>query len=289
MITSKEVLRMKQTRGAGMGFAKQFGLKNGVVTAAKTLYQSRIKGVNRGQAFFSSFWDTLGDREAIICEDKTVTFGQFRDRVLRLANGFASLGIPTGTRVAELLPNCSEWFEVNLATAISGRTMPMLNWHLKAPEIVACVNKAEAAALVIDQSYLETVDSIKDQFKTVKQIIVLGNNAPQGYVSYEQLIQSSPDTIPEGSFGMSATPYSGGTTGTPKFLNSDEMSDVIADDSDERRRGASKDEIKALTLLQMGAFHWYEIGQCKDPISGKILKPRSWSNWKPADKNRPDL
>ena len=29
MITSKEVLRMKQTRGAGMGFAKQFGLKNG--------------------------------------------------------------------------------------------------------------------------------------------------------------------------------------------------------------------------------------------------------------------
>ena len=45
MITTKEVLRLKQTRGAGIGFAKQIGLKNGALTAAKTLYRSKIKGI----------------------------------------------------------------------------------------------------------------------------------------------------------------------------------------------------------------------------------------------------
>lgn len=270
MITSKEALRLKQTRGAGIGIAKQIGLKNGAITVAKTLYQSKVKGVNAGQAFFSSYWETLGDREAVVCDGDTITFEQFRDRVLRLANGLSSLGVPTGARIAELLPNCVEWFEVNLATAMSGRTMPMLNWHLKPNEIVACVNKAEAVALIIDSSYLEVIDSIKQQFETVEHIIVLGDNVPEGYVSYEKLIQASHNSMPEGSFGMSPIPYSGGTTGTPKLLNSDEVGAVLSDDSDDRRRGATKDEVKALTIMQAGAFHWYEIGNCKDVISKNI-------------------
>ncbi|MBL4868780.1 MAG: AMP-binding protein [Pseudomonadales bacterium] len=270
MTASKEALRLKQTRGAGIGLAKQIGLKNGALTIAKTLYLSKVKGVNAGQAFFSSYWETLGNREAIICDSETVTFAQFRDRVLRLANGLSSLGVPTGARVAELLPNCVEWFEVNLATAMSGRTMPMLNWHLKPNEIVACINKAEAIALVIDSSYLEVVDGIKQQLETVEHIIVVGDNVPEGYISYEKLIQSSHDAIPEGSFGLSPTPYSGGTTGTPKLLNSDEVGAVLADDSDDRRRGATKDEVKALTIMQVGAFHWFEIGDCKDPKTKNI-------------------
>ncbi|MBV1883361.1 MAG: AMP-binding protein [Pseudomonadales bacterium] len=270
MTTSKEALRLKQTRGAGIGLAKQVGLTNGLLTAAKSIYLSKVKGVNKGQAFFSSYWQTLGDREAIVCEGDTVTFKQFRDRVLRLANGLTDLGVPTGARVAELLPNCVEWFEVNLATAMSGRTMPMLNWHLKPKEIVACVNKAEAIVLVIDPSYLDVIDSIKQEFKTVEHILVLGDNVPEGYVSYEKLIAKSKCEIPIGSFGMSPTPYSGGTTGTPKLLNSDEMGAVLSDDSDDRRRGATKDQAKAMTIMQVGAFHWYEIGQCKDSKTKNI-------------------
>ncbi|PCJ22057.1 MAG: hypothetical protein COB04_00960 [Gammaproteobacteria bacterium] len=270
MITTKEVLRLKQTRGAGIGFAKQIGVKNGLKTLAKTLYLNKVKGVNAGQAFFSSYWEVLGDREAVVFEGKSISFKTFRDRALRLANGITSLGVPTNTRVAELLPNCAEWFEVNLATAMSGRSMPMLNWHLKPHEIVACVNKAEALTLITDGSFLDAIDAVKDQFDTVKHIIVVGDNVPEGYISYEELIAKSEATIPVGEFGMSASFYSGGTTGTPKFMNSDEMASVVADPSDERRRGATQDEIRALTLMQAGAFHWYEIGKCRDSVSKNI-------------------
>lgn len=269
MVTKSEVLKMKQTRGAIKSFAKQFGFKNGLITAGKTLYRSKIKGVNTGVAFFSSYWETLGDREAIVCGDKRITFGEFGDRVFRLANGLSDLGVKQGDRVAELLPNCPEWFEVNLGCAVSGRSMPMLNWHLKPNEIAACVNRSEATALIFDPSYLEDIQSIKDQLETVKHFIVTGNEAPSGMIAYEDLIKNSSNTLTDGPFGMAPVPYSGGTTGTPKMLNTDEMADVLGDD-DSKRRGATKDEITALALMQVGAFHWYKIGDCKDPVSKNI-------------------
>ena len=269
MLTKSDVLKMKQTRGAIQSIAKQFGLKNGLVAGAKTLYRSKIKGANTGVAFFSSFWETLGDREAIICGDTRTTFGEFGDRVFRLANGLTDLGVKSGERVAELLPNCPEWFEVNMGCAVSGRSMPMLNWHLKPNEIAACVNRSEATALIFDPSYLEAINSIKDQLETVKHFIVTGNEAPEGMIAYEDLIRDSSNELASGPFGMAPVPYSGGTTGTPKMLNTDEMADIMGED-DSVRRGASKDEITALALMQVGAFYWYKIGECKDSISNNI-------------------
>lgn len=269
MVTKSDVLKMKQTRGAIKSFAKQLGLKNGLVTGGKTLYRSKIKGVNTGVAFFSSYWETLGKREAIVCGEQRISFGEFRERVFRLANGLSGLGVKTGDRVAELLPNCPQWFEVNFACAVSGRSMPMLNWHLKPQEIAACVNRSEATALIFDPAYLEAIEIVKDQLNTVKHFIVLGNKAPNGMIAYEDLIKNSSNELTNGPFGMAPIPYSGGTTGTPKMLNTDEMAQVLGDD-DSKRRGASKDEITALALMQVGAFYWYKIGECKDSVTNNI-------------------
>lgn len=270
-MTSKiEVLKMKQTRGAFWALGKQLGFKNGLVTIFNTLYRSKVKGQNTGQAFFSSYWDTIDKREAIVCDNQRITFGEFKNRTFRLANAFSTLGIKEKERVAELLPNCPEWFEVMFATALTGRSMPMLNWHLKPHELAACINKSEATALVLDESYVDAVQSVKDQFTTVKHIIVLGDKAPEGMLSYEKLIRESDAFDPAGGFGMSATPYSGGTTGTPKFLNTNEMTDILNHESDEARRGTSKDEITGLALMQLGAFYWYELGECRDPISNNV-------------------
>ena len=108
---------------------------NGLRTGANTAYRAVVKKQNRGQAFFSSFWDVLSDREAIVCDDQRISFGEFKDRSFRLANALESLGVKETDRVAELLPNGLEWFEVMFATALTGRSMPMLNWHLKPHEL----------------------------------------------------------------------------------------------------------------------------------------------------------
>ncbi len=269
MPSKSEVLKLKQTRGALWGLAKQVGFMNGLKAGINTAYRSVVKGQNPGQAFFSSYWDVLDNREAIVCDGQRISFSEFKDRSFRLANALTTLGVQEKERVAELLPNGPEWFEVMFATALTGRSMPMLNWHLKPHELPPCVNKSNAVALVFDASYLEAVQSVKDQLTTVKYFIVVGGDAPEGMLSYEKLIEQSDAFDPAGSFGMSATPYSGGTTGTPKLLNMDEMSDILGD-SDEKRRGTSKDEISALAMMQLGAFYWYELGECKDPITNNV-------------------
>ncbi len=269
MPKKKDALKLEQTRGAIFSLTKQLGLINGLRTVASTVYRTVVKKQNRGQAFFSSFWDVLSDREAIVCDGQRISFGEFKDRSFRLANALESLGVQETDRVAELLPNGLEWFEVMFATALTGRSMPMLNWHLKPHELPPCINKSHAVALIVDESFIDAVVSIKDQLTSVKHFIVVGDNVPEGMLSYEQLIAESNAAEPNGSFGMSATPYSGGTTGTPKLLNMDEMAEILGD-SDDKRRGASKDEVSALALMQVGAFHWFKLGQCKDPITNNI-------------------
>lgn len=265
-----DVLKMKQTRGAIGAFAKQFGVKNGLITAFNTIYRKVIKGQDTGQAFFSSYWDALGTREAIVCGDKRINFAEFKDRTFRFANALSSLGVNNnGERVAVLLPNCQEWFEIMMGTAFSGRSMPMLNWHLKPQELVACINRAEAKVVVLDASFKESIESIKDQLETVNHFIILGDDAPEGMLAYEKLLAQSDNFDPAGAFSPSATPYSGGTTGTPKLLNMDEMDQVFGE-SDDTRRGATKDEVTALALMQLGAFYWYRLGQCHDPITSNI-------------------
>ena len=168
MPSKSEVFKLKQTRGALLGLAKQVGLVNGPRAGLNTAYRSIVKGQNPGQAFFSSYWDVLGSREAIVCDGKRISFAEFKDRSFRLANAFTTLGIQQSDRVAELLPNGPEWFEVMFATALTGRSMPMLNWHLKPHEMAACVNKSNAIALVLDSSYVEAVQSVKDQLTSVQ-------------------------------------------------------------------------------------------------------------------------
>jgi len=269
MVTKAEVMKMEQTRGVLKAAVRQIGLKNGLKTGFKTIYLSKIRKNNTGVAFFSSFWSSLGKREAIVFGDQRITFREFRERVFRLANGLTGLGVAQGERVVVLLPNCPEWFEVNLACALSGRSMPMLNWHLKPEEIIACVNRSEATAMVVHPSFADTVAAVQSEFNTVRNILVTGGKVVSGMMDYERLIMESTVVLPKGPFGMAPVPYSGGTTGMPKLLNTDEMADVLSGD-DSKRRGASKDEIAALALMQIGAFHWYKIGECKDKVGGNI-------------------
>jgi acyl-CoA synthetase (AMP-forming)/AMP-acid ligase II len=57
------------------------------------------------------------DRLAIIFEGNRYTFGQLNERVNRLANGLAKLGVKKGDRVALLQVNCNQCVETYFATA----------------------------------------------------------------------------------------------------------------------------------------------------------------------------
>ena len=55
------------------------------------------------------------DRDAIIFDDRRFTYGELMDRVNRLANGLADLGVQPGDRIAAMQVNCNEHIEAYFA------------------------------------------------------------------------------------------------------------------------------------------------------------------------------
>ncbi|MDY6943873.1 MAG: AMP-binding protein [Pseudomonadota bacterium] len=268
MSVLSELRRMPESRRGAMAPLKQIGVRNGMVTLTKALIRSRMNRAELPRQFMLSFWDTLGNREAIIDGKNRITFSQFKERVLRFANGLHNLGLQPGDRFAELLYNSSTWFEAMGAGTITGIHMPMLNWHLKPNELAQCINASEPKALLVDAEFVDAIVSIKDKIPTVKHFIVVGDTHVDGMISYEQLLAESEPVLPPGKFDMAPRPFSGGTTGTPKFMNINR--DRLTADSDTDRRGATKDELVRLGLMQLTAFYHYKLGELKDPVTRNV-------------------
>ena len=264
-----ELRRNPQARSGILAPVRQIGIKNLAITLAKTLVRSRLNRPEIGRQFLLSYWETLGNREAIIADNETLTFAQYRDRVLRLADGLHNLGLKSGDRFAELLSNGTTWFEAMGAGTLTGIQMPMLNWHLKPSELVHCINISKARALLFDLDYLDAIQQIKDQLPLVQHFIVVGAaNAPEGIIRYEDLLHNATPILPPGTMDMAPKPFSGGTTGTPKFMDIDR--EKLGSEQSEDRRGASKEDIARLSIMQLTMLHWYKLGQIKDPASKNL-------------------
>jgi len=263
-----ELRQNEAARKGAMAPIRQIGLVNGVKTFTKALIGSRFKKEEIGRNFLISYWDTLGDREAIIDGENRITFSQFKDRTLRLADALEKLGLKQGDAIAQLLCNGPVWFELNLACTLTGIQMPMLNWHLKPHELAQCINAAQPKALLVDSDFLDKVSPILDQIPSVEKVIAVGDTIPEGMLDYEALVNRASPILPPGKLDMAARPYSGGTTGTPKYMHINR--ERLASDDDSQRRGASKDDVKKFGVKQLTMFHHYGLGDIKDPYTNNV-------------------
>jgi acyl-CoA synthetase (AMP-forming)/AMP-acid ligase II len=158
------------------------------------------------------------DRPAIIFEGNRFTFSQLNDRVNRLSNALAGLGIKKGDRVAFLQVNCHQCVETYFACAKLGVIYLPLNFRAKDEEQEYMLNFAEAAFILVGSRYLDMIDSLKPRFSSLKNYISL-ENPHQGMLFYEDLIKSSsPEEIVTDISDEDTTIllYTAGTTGKPK-------------------------------------------------------------------------
>ncbi len=261
-----KLLKSPDTQRALGAVFGQMGKRIFARSMFRALWQDRNSEVGLGSRFFLAFWETLGNREAVIDGTDRITFKEFRQRVLRTADVLHTLGLREGDACAVLLYNSATWFEINQACNLSGITMPMLNWHLKPAEFKQCIGRASAKVLIIDPGFVEVIDSIRHELQ-VSHIVVTGNQpAPKGMLSMAALTAAATPRLHPGKFHLSAKPYSGGTTGTPKFINMDQTS--MFGDQDHKRRGASRDEAVRMSIMQLSALGWYGLGKLHDPITG---------------------
>ncbi len=146
------------------------------------------------------------------------TYRQLDERVNRLANALAGLGIGKGERVAMLAKNCNAYVELYFADGKLGAVTTPLNYRLGASELEYILNDSEAVALIVAGGYIETVESLRDRLTHVRHFISL-EGQHRGYVDYESLLAAASASEPQGQVhedDLLWQMYTSGTTGRPK-------------------------------------------------------------------------
>ena len=150
------------------------------------------------------------------------TYAEYYERVCRLAGALSSLGVQRGDRVATFAWNHHRHLEAYFAVPSMGAVLHTVNIRLPAEHIIHILNHAEDKVLLVDEDLLPAIMPLRDQFKTVEQIIVMSDrpvHAP-GTLDYETLLIGHPPTYtwPEDidEWETAGLCYTSATTGNPK-------------------------------------------------------------------------
>jgi len=90
-------------------------------------------------------------------DDRSLTWSEFYDRAIRVANALAADGVAPGDRVAFLDRNGIEYFEVFFGCALLGAVPVAVNWRLAPLEMAAIVEDAGAVVLIYGTDYAAAV------------------------------------------------------------------------------------------------------------------------------------
>lgn len=150
-------------------------------------------------------------------EGASVTFDAFHDRVNRLCNAVAALGLVHGDRIAILSRNRPEYVEAYGASQ-SGLIVVPLNWRLAAAELQKLIAHSAPKLIVVDVPHHDLVDGLRASLPGVAHFVLLGVAAP-GWIAYEDLLAKAAATTPSqlaAPEDILALIYTSGTTGAPK-------------------------------------------------------------------------
>jgi carnitine-CoA ligase len=158
------------------------------------------------------------DKVFFILKDRGKAYKDFLTTVNRVANGFLSLGIRKGDKIAILLPNCLEFPYSWLAANMIGAVMVPVNTRFVAEEIKYILNHSEARALVTAERHLEDIEGIRKDLAQLEMIFTIGENNENNALPYSMLLDNTAELKGTDIRGedLAVILYTSGTTGNPK-------------------------------------------------------------------------
>lgn len=162
-----------------------------------------------------------GERIAIECEDRRVSYRELFHSVNRVGNALRDLGVRMEERVILLLPDCPE-FAFGFFGAIKIGAVPApLNTMLPSFDYEYFLNSSRASVAIVGSSLVQKIRAIpKENLHYLKHVIVVGfGSSDDGAVSFDDLIKKSSPEL-DAALTHKDDPafwlYSSGSTGTPK-------------------------------------------------------------------------
>jgi long-chain acyl-CoA synthetase len=129
-------------------------------------------------------------------DGRTMTFGQYKEKVDRLAGGLQKAGINKGDRIGVLGKNSLEYFLLYGAAAACGAIILTINWRLSVDEAVFNLNDGNPKMLFVDSEFQKMIETTKDKLPSVKSYY---NLKPDGrFGDFEDILKNQDDFKPPG-------------------------------------------------------------------------------------------
>lgn len=159
------------------------------------------------------------NKTALIYENYALSYRELNYRVNCLANSLLKMGIKKGDRLALLLHNCPELFEIYFASAKIGSIFVPINNLIKQKELRQILEYVSPRVLFVDPDYVEVIDSLREDLRFIEFFIGLKGVSSTNFKQYDFMIEQGESGEPEANVSNDDVMniiLTSGTTGRPK-------------------------------------------------------------------------
>src|SRR3712207_1591556 len=155
------------------------------------------------------------DKEAVVHGDRRYTYGEFEERVNRLASRLKDEGFQKGDRIAFLCPNIPPMLEGTFAIPAAGLVMVAINTRLSAGEVEYIVEHSKAKMVFVDAELEHLLENVDESVERGR----IDDTGEKGDPYEDYIAEGSPEPVEsvlEDEEEMISVNYTSGTTGQPK-------------------------------------------------------------------------
>jgi long-chain acyl-CoA synthetase len=155
--------------------------------------------------------------------EREYTWADYAQKVRALSEGFVSLGLRPGDTLGVMLTNRPEFHFADTAAMHVGATPFSVYNTYSSEQIEFLVGDASCPIVVTEQAFLERIVAVQRACGTLKHVIVVDGEAPEGVLTLDEVTERGADGFDFESSWRAVKPedvltliYTSGTTGPPK-------------------------------------------------------------------------